>query len=408
MADVGAEGSDGVLLDRRFPGGHVPQLKLGVIGRTAKENERRVPIHPHHLDRIDADLRANVYFERGYGEGFGVSDAELSELAAGVRSREQLIADCDVILLIKPEASDLAELRVGQVLWGWPHCVQDRDLTEQAIERRQTLIAFEAMNLWGEDGSFKLHVFHKNNEMAGYCSVLHALEIVGSTGMYGRRLRAAVIGFGATARGAVTALSAHGIHDVDIFTNRGVTEVASPIHSADIVQFEHDIDPDGGSSMSFALTPDGRVPLAPLLAEHDIIVNCVLQDTNAPLTFLDEDGLAAFRAGSLIIDVSCDEAMGFSWARPTSFEHPTFTVGANVTYYAVDHSPSYLWNSASWEISEALLPYLPTVLDGREAWEADQTVSRAVEILDGTVMNPDILSFQHRLPDYPHAGTDTR
>ena len=386
----------------------MPQLKLGVIGRTGKENERRVPIHPHHLDRIDADLRANIYFEHGYGADFGISDAQLSELTAGVRSREQLIADCDVILLIKPQASDLAELRVGQVLWGWPHCVQDRDLTEQAIERRQTLIAFEAMNLWGDDGSFKLHVFHKNNEIAGYCSVLHALELVGSTGMYGRRLRAAVIGFGATARGAVTALSAHGIHDVDIFTNRGVTEVASPIHSADIVQFEHDIDPAGGSSMSFALTPDGRVPLAPLLAEHDIIVNCVLQDTNAPLTFLDEDGLNAFRPGSLIIDVSCDEAMGFSWARPTSFEHPTFTVGANVTYYAVDHSPSYLWNSASWEISEALLPYLPAVLDGREGWEADQTVSRAVEILDGTVMNPDILSFQHRLPDYPHAGTGTR
>ena len=200
--------------------------------------------------------------------------------------------------------------------------MQDRELTEQAIERRQTLIAFEAMNLWREDGSFKLHVFHKNNEMAGYCSVLHALQITGSTGMYGRRLRAAVIGFGATARGAVTALGAHGIHDVDIFTNRGVTEVASPIHSADIVQFEHESDPDGGSSTSFALTPDGRMPLAPLLAEHDIVVNCVLQDTNAPLTFLDDSGLAAFRAGSLIIDVSCDEAMGFSWAKPTSFEQP--------------------------------------------------------------------------------------
>lgn len=408
MADVGAEGNDGVLRDRTFPGGHVPQLKLGVIGRTGKENERRVPIHPHHLDRIDADVRASIYFECGYGANFGVSDAELSELAAGVRSREQLIAECDVILLIKPEASDLAELRVGQVLWGWPHCVQDRELTQQAIERRQTLIAFEAMNWWGDDGSFKLHVFHKNNEMAGYCSVLHALALIGSTGMYGRRLRAAVIGFGATARGAVTALSAHGIHDVDIFTNRGVTEVASPIHSADIVQFEHDYDPEGGSSMSFALTPDGRMPLTPYLAEHDVVVNCVLQDTNAPLTFLDEDGLAAFRPGSLIIDVSCDEAMGFSWARPTSFEHPTFIVGDNITYYAVDHSPSYLWDSASWEISEAVLSYLPTVLAGRDAWDADQTVSRAVEILDGTVRNPDILAFQHRLPDYPHGRTDTR
>jgi len=386
----------------------VPHLKLGVIGRTGKENERRVPIHPHHVDRIDAELRADIYFERGYGVDFGVSDAELAALTGGVRSRDELIAECDVMLLIKPEASDLADLRVGQVLWGWPHCVQDRELTQQAIDRRQTLIAFEAMNWWGDDGSFKLHVFHKNNEMAGYCSVLHALELIGSTGMYGRRLRAAVIGFGATARGAVTALSAHGIHDVDIFTNRGVTEVASPIHSADIVQFEHDYDPAGGSSMSFALTPEGRMPLTPYLAEHDIVVNCVLQDTNAPLTFLDEAGLAAFRPGSLIIDVSCDEAMGFSWAKPTSFEHPTFIVGDNITYYAVDHSPSYLWDSASWEISEAVLSYLPTVLAGRAAWEADQTVSRAVEILDGTVRNADILSFQHRLPDYPHGRTDTR
>jgi alanine dehydrogenase len=386
----------------------VPHLKLGVIGKTGKENERRVPIHPHHIDRIDADLRADIYFERGYGADFGVSDAELAALAGGVRSRDELIADCDVILLIKPEASDLADLRVGQVLWGWPHCVQDRELTQQAIDRRQTLIAFEAMNWWGDDGSFKLHVFHKNNEMAGYCSVLHALELIGSTGMYGRRLKAAVIGFGATARGAVTALSAHGIHDVDIFTNRGVTEVASPIHSADIVQFEHDYDPAGGSSMSFALTPEGRMPLTPYLAEHDIVVNCVLQDTNAPLTFLDEAGLASFRPGSLIIDVSCDEAMGFSWAKPTSFEHPTFVVGDNITYYAVDHSPSYLWDSASWEISEAVLSYLPTVLAGRAAWEADQTVSRAVEILDGTVRNADILSFQHRLPDYPHGRIDTR
>ena len=136
------------------------------------------------------------------------------------------------------------------------------------------------------------------------------------------------------------------------------------------------------------------MPLAGYLAEHDIVVNCVLQDTNAPLTFLYDDDLAVFRPGSLIIDVSCDEAMGFSWARPTSFDEPTFVVGANITYYAVDHSPSYLWNSATWEISEALLPYLRTVLAGPEAWEADQTVRRAIEILDGTVRNPDILAFQ--------------
>ena len=33
------------------------------------------------------------------------------------------------------------------------------------------------------------------------------------------------------------------------------------------------------------LTDGGRVPLARFLAEHDIVVNCVLQDTDAPLMF---------------------------------------------------------------------------------------------------------------------------
>ena len=379
-------------------GDDMSMLTLGVIRRTSKENERRLPIHPDHFDRLDAELRAHIYLEHGYGEDFGVSDVQLSPLVAGMRTRAELIAECDVILLTKPDAKDLAEMRVGQVLWGWPHCVQDREMTEQAIQREQTLIAFEAMNLWRSDGSFKLHVFHKNNEMAGYCSVLHALELIGSTGMYGRRLRAAVIGFGATARGAVTALSAHGIHDVNILTNRTVTEVASPIHSAEIMHFDH-TDSGDGSSLSFVTTEEGPMPLAGYLAEHDVIVNCVLQDTNAPLTFLDDDDLIEFRPGSLIIDVSCDEAMGFSWARPTSFDDPTFIVGSNVTYYAVDHSPSYLWNSATWEISEALMPYLSTVLAGPAAWEADQTVRRAIEILDGRVRNPDILSFQRRAPN---------
>jgi hypothetical protein len=76
--------------------------------------------------------------------------------------------------------------------------------------------------------------------MAGYCSVLHALELIGVTGEYGRRLRAAVMSFGANGRGAVTALNAHGVNDVDVLTHRDINAVASPIHSARMVHFEQD------------------------------------------------------------------------------------------------------------------------------------------------------------------------
>jgi alanine dehydrogenase len=381
----------------------VNELSLGVMSRSRKENEWRLPIHPLHLERIDADLRGRIHLEQGYGERFGVLDEQLAPYVAGLLPRERLLAECEVILLAKPLAADVAELRPGQVLWGWPHCVQDERITQLAIDRRLTMIAFEAMNHWTPDGAFSLHVFHKNNELAGYCSVLQALELSGMTGDYGRRLRAAVISFGATARGAVTALKAHGVNDVDILTHRGISAVASPIHSARMVRFENDAD---DPSLSQVVSRGGREPLATFLSGYDIIVNCVLQDPDAPLMFLTEKDLDVFIPGSLIIDVSCDEGMGFSWARPTSFIEPMFEVGGKVHYYGVDHSPSYLWNSATWEISEALLPYLRRVLAGPAAWDADQTIQRAIEIRDGVIQNPGILSFQHRSPLYPHPPVD--
>jgi len=375
------------------------RLRLGVIGSSSKENERRLPLHPDHLPRIPAELRRLITLEHGFGARFRYADSELGETVAGFASREEILAGSDVVLLPKPQHEDVAAMRDGTVLWGWPHCVQDQRLTQLAIDKRLTMIAFEAMNHWTADGSVGLHVFHKNNELAGYCSVLHALELTGSTGDYGRRLSAVVIGFGATARGAVTALNAHGINQVAVLTSRGVAAVGSPIHSVRIRQFDHDAE---SPYLSHVITERGRVPLPDYLAENDIVVNCTLQDTDAPLTFLSLADLSLFRRGSLVVDVSCDEGMGFEWARPTTFEDPMFTVAGTVDYYAVDHSPSYLWNSATWENSEALLPFLPVVLGGPGAWGANETITRAIEIRDGHVLNPAILSFQGRAAEHPH------
>ncbi|MGP9660646.1 N(5)-(carboxyethyl)ornithine synthase [Arthrobacter sp. AOP36-C1-22] len=372
---------------------------LGVLGISRKVDEHRVPIHPAHLERIDPALRARMVLEEGYGERFGYSDADLTTLVRGVSNRTAVIDAADTVLLAKPQARDLEDLHEGQTLWGWPHCVQDREMTQLAIDKKLTLIAFEAMNHWAGDGGFSLHVFHKNNELAGYSSVIHSMALTGVTGDYGRRLTAVVIGFGATARGAVTALKAHGVSDIRVLTNRKVASVAAPIHAAQMIQFDH----DGGPYLSEVITDDrGRVPLAPFLAESDIVVNCTLQDPNDPLLYLRTEDLGAFEPGSLIIDVSCDAGMGFDWARPTTFAEPMFTVGKNIDYYAVDHSPSYLWNSASWEISEALLPFLPLVMGGPDAWGNSETVTRAIEIRDGAVANPAILEFQHRALGYPH------
>ncbi len=374
-------------------------LTVALVATSRKPDERRLAIHPAHFERIDESLRRRIFAEHGYGERFGVSDATLARQLGGLRSREELLAEGDIVLLPKPLAEDLATLRPGQVIWGWPHCVQDRELTQLAIDRELTLIAWEAMNHWTPDGHFDVHVFHKNNELAGYCSVLHALQLRGLTGDYGRRLRAAVISFGATARGAVRGLAALGISDVTVLTQRNTAAVASPFASVRMQHFARD---PANPSRTLALKDPEPGPLAEVLAQYDVIVNCILQDTDNPLMFVMDDDLPCFAPGTIFIDISCDAGMGFEWTRPTSFAAPMYTVGDDLHHYAVDHSPSYLWQSATWENSEALLAYLPSVMAGPAAWDAVETIRRAIEIREGRVENTRILSFQNREQAFPH------
>src|SRR4051794_24922943 len=132
----------------------VSLLELGVIGRSAKENEYRLPIHPDHLARFEPDVAARLTLEHGYGATFGRSDTELAPLVAGLATREEIFERCDVVLLPKPQLEDVAAMRAGQILWGWPHCVQNAELTQLAIDQSLTLIAFEAMNHWTRDQTF--------------------------------------------------------------------------------------------------------------------------------------------------------------------------------------------------------------------------------------------------------------
>ena len=134
-------------------------LSIGVIGKSLKENEKRVAIHPDHLDRIPQELRENITFEAGYGLRFGIDDAKIASLSSGrVASRKEIFDDFDIVLIPKPLAADLEQIHEGAIVWGWPHCVQQKNITQIAIDRKLTLIAWEEMFLWNQ-GEKSLHTF---------------------------------------------------------------------------------------------------------------------------------------------------------------------------------------------------------------------------------------------------------
>ena len=373
---------------------------LGIIGTSKKEDERRLPIHPDHLLRLPHEIRKKLVFEKGYGNPFKMDDDEIASLSGGLASRTEILTDIGSVIIAKPVLSDLEELKEEGILWGYPHCVQQRAITQTAIDRKLTLIAFEDMFVWSPNGLQGRHTFYKNNEMAGYCAILHAMQLKGIDGHYGNQRKAIIFSFGAVSRGAIYALKAHGFRDITICIQRPDHEVREEILDVHYVRIKKGA---VGEARMLVVEHDGSErPLTELISESEIIINGTYQDPNNPLDFVTYEEKSCLQKGCLIVDVSCDEGMGFYFAKPTTFKNPMISVDG-VDYYAVDHTPSYLWESATRSISAALIVHLPTVLEGREAWNKNATIRNAVNIDKGVVLKNEILQFQNRNLGYPHS-----
>ncbi|MBH0035196.1 N(5)-(carboxyethyl)ornithine synthase [Pseudoalteromonas sp. NZS71_1] len=375
------------------------ELTIGVIGTSRKTDERRYPIHPEHLLRIPENLRKQMVFEQGYGTAFNVSDEYIATLTGGIASRSEILTHIGTAIIAKPVLADLEEMREGGTIWGYAHCVQQHEITQAAIERKLTLIAFEDMYVWSPQGNVGRHTFYKNNEMAGYCAVIHALQLKGIDGHYGDQRKTIIFSFGAVSRGAIYALKAHGFRDITICIQRPDHEVREEILDCHYVKVREGLE---GEARMMVVEHDGtNRPLGDLISEADIIVNGTYQETAHPVNFVIESEADCLKPNSLIIDVSCDEGMGFFFAKPTTFKNPLFRYN-NTDYYGVDHTPSYLWESATRSISAALIVYLQTILKGALQWQKDETIRRAINIEQGIIKNTAILAFQNRENIYPY------
>ena len=374
-------------------------LKMGVIGTSKKEDERRVPIHPEHLKRLPEHIRRQLIFEEGYGLPFNIKDKEIINLTGGIATRSDILSNIGSAIIAKPILSDLEDLKDGGTIWGYPHCAQNTQITQTAIDKKLTLIAFEDMYVWTPSGQMGRHTFYKNNEMAGYSAVIHALQLKGIDGHYGNQRKVIIFSFGAVSRGAIYALKAHGFRDITICIQRPDHEVREEVLNVHYVRVRKG---NENEPRLIVVEHDGSErPLLDLINESEIIINGTYQDTDNPIDYVIEEEKSMLKSGSLIIDVSCDEGMGFYFAKPTTFKNPIIAID-NIDYYAVDHTPSYFWESASRSISAALMVHVPSVISGRESWNENKTIKNAINVDKGVIVKEHILRFQDRHKNYPH------
>lgn len=86
--------------------------------------------------------------------------------------------------------------------------------------------------------------------------------------------------------------------------------------------------------------------------------------------------------------------MGFEFASPTYFDEPFINISENIKYYSIDNTPSIYWDSASYEITKSLIPFLELFISN--LWEKDPIIKNAIEIQNGIIKNKKIIEFQKR------------
>ena len=308
-----------------------------------KENENRRALAVEEIRKMR--FPELVYVEEGYGEVLGVSDDEYRAAGAHVVSRDEVLTKD---ILCDPKIGDaeyLGDLRYGQIVFGWIHATQNRDITDHLIKSGLTAYAWEKMFDCGR------HIFWRNNELAGEAAVIHAFQC------YGRmpyETKVAVIGRGNTARGALKVLNM-----------LGASVMQYDRHSEELLRRE--------------------------VGEYDVVVNCVLWDVSRKDHILSREDLRAMKPSAMIVDVSCDRNGGIETSRPTTFEAPTY-VEEGILHYVVDHTPSLFYKTFTYDNSKVICPYLELLM----ADTPDKVLLDAMIMDHGGIVDEEITRFQGR------------
>lgn len=93
----------------------------------------------------------------------------------------------------------------------------------------------------------------------------------------------------------------------------------------------------------------------------------------------------------MIIDVSCDEGMGIQTSRATSIADPVYS-HKGVLHYAVDHTPSLYFRTATESISKVVARFVGDLSEGRP----NPVLQKATIIHCGDIVDDRISRFQHR------------
>jgi alanine dehydrogenase len=96
--------------------------------------------------------------------------------------------------------------------------------------------------------------------------------------------------------------------------------------------------------------------------------------------------LATMKKGAVLVDVAIDQGGCFATSRPTTHDHPVFTVDG-VTHYCVANMPGAVPLTSTLALTNATLPYALTLADKgwQRAAQDDPGIGAGINMVAGQI-----------------------
>jgi alanine dehydrogenase len=318
-----------------------------------------------------------VYIQHNAGVGAGISDDDYRKAGGTIlETAKEVYEKADMIVKVKePLPEEYPLLRENQILYTYLHLAADERLTKALMERKIVGIAYETIQ--PADGSLPLlapmsavagrmatqigatYLQHdhggKGMLLGGVTGVDRASVVVLGGGIVG--VNAAKMAVGLGARVAILDVNVHRLdYLADIFGN----EITTLYSNAETVEN--------------------------CVAAADLVIGAVLVPGAKAPKLVSRDMVTKMKPGGVIIDVAVDQGGSVETCRPTSHEHPTYTVDG-IIHYAVPNMPGAVPRTSTYALTNVTLRYALMIanLGWKDAITREEALRKGVNILGGKV-----------------------
>ena len=318
-----------------------------------------------------------VLIQHNAGFGAGISDDDYRKAGAVIiEGPKEIFEKSDMIVKVKePLPEEYSMLREGQILYTYLHLAADERLTKALMERKIVGIAYETIQ--PADGSLPLlapmsAVAGRMATQIGASYLQHdhggkGMLLGGVTGV--DRANVVILGGGVVGINSAKMAVGLGARVTILDTNVNRLDYLSDIF---------------GNEVTTLYSNSEQIEKA--VNQADLVIGAVLVPGAKAPKLVTREMISRMQPGGVVVDVAVDQGGSVETCRPTSHEHPTYTVDG-VIHYAVPNMPGAVPRTSTYALTNVTMKYAVMLanLGWKEAVTRDPALLKGVNILNGKV-----------------------